>query len=162
MVAHDVDRVGEADRQRRFGKPARPEYRHHECNEPAGGVANDEPAAELPRKNQHAVARMSRALARQYGNGQRINRDRRSIVEKALALNQGRQPARCTDVAKNSNHRGRISGRDNCAENDTSEDTDRGDRPQRETDDHGADDNADHREQQDWRHFVAQLSHIDV
>ncbi len=107
MVADDVDRVGKADRQRRFGEPARPQHRHRQRHEPSGRIADDDAAAELARKDQHPVAGMRRPRAGQDRDGERIDRDRRRVVEQALALHQGRQAARRPDIAKDGDDRGR-------------------------------------------------------
>jgi hypothetical protein len=56
----------------------------------------------------------------------------------------------------------RIGGGNDRAENKTGKDPDRGNRPQGEADDQGADDNSDNGEQEDRCHLVAELANIDV
>ena len=162
MVANDEDEIGKADRQGRLGEPARPQDRHAQGDEPAGQIADREAAPELAQERQDAVERARRAVAGQHRDGERIDRDRRSVVEQAFALHQGRQPPRRADVAENRDDSDRIGRRDDRAQNDAGDDADRRDRPQRKADDKGADDDADHREQQNRRQLVAELADIDI
>ena len=59
-------------------------------------------------------------------------------------------------------HRNRVGGRDDRAQNDACQDPDRGNGPQREPDDKGADDHADDGEKENRPDLVAQLAHVDI
>ena len=162
MIADDKNHIGEGDRQRRLGQAARAQYRDEQRDGPAGDIAGGETAAELAHKGDEPVQRAGRPVAGQHRNGERVDRDRRGVVEQALALHQGRQAARRPDVVEDRDHRDRIGGRDDRAEDHAGQDPDRRDRPQGEPDDKGADDDADDGEQQNRADLVAELAHIDI
>ena len=160
MIAEDEDHIGEGDRQRRLGEPARAQSRRT-GRRPAGDIADGETAAELAREGEDAVERARRPVAGQHRDGQRVNRDRRGVVEQALALDQGREPARRADVAEDRTTAtgsvvAMIAPRIRQARTPT------GDGPQGKPDDEGADDHADDRQKEDRRDLVAELAHIDV
>ncbi len=162
MVAHDEDHIGKGDRQRRLGQAARAQNRDDLDDPPAGDIPRRKPAAKLPHKGDEPLPRVRRPVAGQHRDNERVDRDRRGIVEQALALHQGRQPAGRADVVENPDDCNRVGGRDDRAENDAGEKPDRRNRPQGEPDDKGAHDHADHGEQQHRADFVAELAHIDI
>ena len=69
--------------------------------------------------------------------------DRRGVIQKRLALDQAGQPRRSADVAEYGDHRGRVRGRDDRAEQQADHQRHARDRPERETDDGGADNRGD-------------------
>ena len=121
MLADDIDRIGEADRHRRLGQPARAQHRHEQGSGPSGKVADGETAAELPHEDQNAAKRARRPIAAQNGDSERIDRDCRGVVEQAFALDQGRQPPRRPDIAEDGDDGHRVGGRDDRAEDDAGE-----------------------------------------
>ncbi len=162
VIADDKNHIGKGDRQRRFRQAARAQSREEQRDRPAGNIARRETAAELAHEGDEAVERAGGPVAREHRDGERVDRDRRGVVEQALALDQGRQPARRADVVKDRDDGDRIGRRDDRAEDHAGQHPDGRDRPQGEPDDKGADDDADDGEDQNRPDFVAQLANIDI
>ena len=162
MITNDEDHISKGDGQRRLGQPARAQGREEQGDSPTGDIADRKTTAELAGKGDEPVHRVRGAISGQHRDSQRVDRDCRGVVEQALALHQGRQATRRTDVVEDPHHRNRIGGRDDRAQNDAGQDPDRGNGPQGKPDDKGADDHPDDGEKENRPDLVAELAHVDI
>jgi hypothetical protein len=115
LLAHQIDNVGQRDRQRDLGHPRAAEKRQDGAEHATRDCAKDQAADEcLGKANDPAgEARMGMGLAGQDLDQNRKQDDRRGIVQQALAFEEPVQPWRRPDLAKDRDHRRRIGGRDN-------------------------------------------------
>ena len=116
VFGHDEGEIGERDRQRPLGEPvvARPwnDLQEGAAGDHAERAAADEGADELDR----AVAEVGRPPGDDDAEQDRVEHDRRRVVEQRLAGDEPRQTRGRADVAEDGDDRGGIGRRDHRAE----------------------------------------------
>ena len=100
-------------------------------------------------------------LADQEVDAETEGGDRDRVVEQRFALGQDRQALGRADVAEDADHRRRVGGRHDGAQQQADHDVDAGRQMHRARDARDADQHGDDRHQQDGEDLVEQAAHVD-
>ncbi len=119
VLADDEGQIGKGDGQGRLGQVMVAQRRRHPADQQAGDIAGGQTAGEGAQEIEQGMQRAHRMLAGQHGEEQRVERDRRRIVEQAFAFDQHAQAARRTDVAEDGDDGDRIGRGNDGAEHQT-------------------------------------------
>ncbi len=159
-LRRDEGEIGERDRQRPLGQPVVARPGNDRQKRPAGQRAQHRAADEGADEVDRALAERGRAPREDDAEQDRIEHDRRRVVEQRFAGDEPGQARRRADVAENRDDRGGVGGRDDRAEQQADGERRAGERPERQPDDRRGDQGGDHRQHEDRRRVLEDAPHV--
>ena len=169
VVGQHVARIGEAHRHRRHGRIGIAEARQDQHGHTSRDETERDAAQEFAHEDERRALELGRHLARchrieladQQAHEEAEGGDGDRVVEQRFALGEDRQALGRADVAEDADHRRRIGGRHDRAEQQADDDVDAGRHMDRARDADDANHHRHDRHQQHGEDLVEQAAHVD-
>ncbi len=160
LFSDDENKIGERDRQRRFGQPIVPGPGDELQQRPPRQQPESRAAEEGDQKLLLANEEVRLAPGDDHAEQHREHDDRRCVIQESFALDESGEPRRRAHIAEHRDDGRRVGGRDDRAQQQAHHERQAGDRPEGETDHCGADDGRDNRQHQNRGGVLKHPPHI--